>query len=161
MASGRELPNIADILGPVLERVLREQRPLLMAIAERMAADRHREWAGAVEGESRRSDLVACANREEEIAGRVEALYPESAAVQADILAKNPDLAELNRAIFADRPLADQYAIQAQGERVGASTWRALAEQADPSARQTFLDCAELEEQSAAVLESILGDSIP
>ena len=161
MASGRELPNIADILGPVLERVLREQRPLLMAIAERMAADRYREWAGAVEGESRRSDLVACANREEEIAGRVEALYPESAAVQPDILAKNPDLAELNRAIFADRPLADQYAIQAQGERVGASTWRALAEQADPSARQTFLDCAELEEQSAAVLESILGDSIP
>ena len=158
MSSARELPNIAEILGPLLERVSREQRPLLIAIAERMAAERYREWAKAAEPQTRRSDLLACADREEEIASRVEALYPESAAAQADILAKHPDLADVNRAIFADRPLADQYAIQAQGERVGASTWRSFAERAEPSARQTFLACAELEEQSAAVLESILGE---
>ena len=85
-------------------------------------------------------------------------LYPDAAAIQAEIRAANPDLEDLNRTVFADRPLADQLAIQAQGERVGASTWRAMAEAAEPATRQTFLDCAVLEEQSAAVLESILAD---
>ena len=158
MSARRELPNVAEILGPVLGRVSQEQRPLLMAIAEQMAAERYRQWATATPDPARQSDLVACADREEKIAGLVAALYPGAAETQADIRAKNPDLVDLNRSIFADRPLADQYAIQAQGERVGASTWRALAEDAGPAARQTFLDCAELEEQSAAVLESILAD---
>ena len=39
----KQLPDVARILGPLLERVPREQRPLLIAIAERMAADRYRE----------------------------------------------------------------------------------------------------------------------
>ncbi len=40
-----QLPDVAEILGPVLARVDPEQRPLLMAIAERMAAERYRGWA--------------------------------------------------------------------------------------------------------------------
>jgi hypothetical protein len=153
MAATSELPNIADIVGPVLASVAREERPLLIAIAERMAADRYR--ASADEG--RRAALLACADREEEIASRVEALYPEAGATQADLLAKHPDLEALNRSLFADRPLEDQYTIQAQGERVGASTWRVFAEDADAKARKVFLACAELEEQSAELLESIVG----
>lgn len=159
MTAGRELPNVAEILAPVLGRVSPEERPLLMAIAEQMAAERYRQWAAAASDPSHQSQLLACAEREEKIAGLVAALYPEAAASQADIRAGNPDLPELNRSVFADRPLADQYAIQAQGERVGASTWRSLAEGARPAVRQTFLDCAELEEQSAAVLESILAEA--
>ena len=157
MSSARELPNIAAILGPLLQRVSSERRPLFLAIAERMAAERYRDWASATEHPTHRSGLLACADREEEIARRVEALDPGAAAIQADILAENPDLAELDRSIFADRPLGDQYAMQAQGERAGASTWRAFAEGANSRARQTFLECAELEEQSAAVLDSILA----
>jgi hypothetical protein len=153
MAATSELPNIADIVGPVLASVAREERPLLIAIAERMAADRYR--ASADEG--RRAALLACADREEEIASRVEALYPEAGATQADLLAKHPDLEALNRSLFADRPLEDQYTIQAQGERVGASTWRVFAEDADAKTRKVFLACAELEEQSAELLESIVG----
>jgi len=155
MATASKLPRIADIVGPLLAGVAREERPLFIAIAERMAAVRYRAWAEASADAERRAALLACADREEEIATRVEALYPEADATQADLLAKHPELEELNRSLFADRPLEDQYTIQAEGERVGASTWRAFAEHADAKAKQVFLDCAELEEQSAAFLESI------
>jgi len=150
-----QLPDVAAVFAPVLARVSREQQPLLLAVAERLAAERYRGWAGSADP-THRADLLACAEREEEIARRVEALFADAAAIQRDILAWNPDLEELNRALFKGRPLEDQYTIQAQGERLGAATWRAFADHA-PSARETFLACAELEEASAAVLEAILS----
>jgi hypothetical protein len=152
-----DLPNIAEVVGPILERVLLQQRPLFVAIAERLAAKRYREWAEASKQASRRAALLACADREEEIAGRIEALYPDAAAIQRELLAGHPGLEDLNRSIFAERPLEEQYAIQAQGERIGASTWRSFAKNAEAAARETFLCCAKLEEQSATTLESILN----
>jgi hypothetical protein len=156
--SGAEaaLPNVAELLARVLERVAAQERPLLVALAERLAAERYRGWAGEASQRSRRAELLACADREEEIARRVEALYPEAASVQREILAKHPDLLEINRELFAGRPLAEQFAIQARGERLGAATWRSLARHAEAaSAREAFLACAELEEASAAYLESL------
>ena len=150
------LPNIAEILGSVLQRVDREVQPLLIAIAERLAADRYRSWAASAGDEKHAADLLVCAEREVEIASRVEALYPDASSAQAQIRADNPDLEEINRSIFAGRSIEDQYAIQAQGEHAGASVWRALAEGAPPATRETFLACAELEEKNAAVLEAIL-----
>jgi hypothetical protein len=156
-----ELPNVAELLARVLQRVPAERRPLLIAIAERMAAARYRDWASQVADPARRSELLACADREEEIARRVEAMSPEAAAIQRDILAKNADLEEINRSLFAGRPLAQQFAIQAQGERLGAATWRSFARQAEAGrARDTFLSCAALEEQSAAFLESFLREGV-
>jgi hypothetical protein len=156
MSPSRDLPDIGQVLAPILARVPAEHRPLLVALAERLAADRYRGWAAAAGDLQRRERLLACAVREEDIAGRVEALYPDAARVQRDIAARNPDLLEVNRALFADRPVEDQYTIQARGERLGAATWRSLAKQV-PHARETFLACAELEEASAAVLESFLA----
>jgi len=152
-----DLPNVAEVLGRVLQRVPSQDRPLLLALAERMAAERYRDWAADPVDRSRRSELLACADREEEIARRVEALYPGSDAVQRDLLAKHPDLEEINRQLFAGRPLEEQFAIQARGERLGAATWRSLAQRAGAEAeRQTFVGCAELEEESASYLESLL-----
>jgi hypothetical protein len=145
---------VAAILAPLLARVSREHQPLLLAIAERMAAERYRTWAA--ERREHQSDLLACARREEEIAGRLEALYPDAAAIQRDILANNPDLEHINRTIFAGRPLAEQFTIQAGGERLGAATWRAFARESSGSSPRVFLACAELEEESARVLEAIL-----
>lgn len=152
-----DLPNVGAILGAVLQRVPAAQRPLLIALAERLAAERYRGWAEREASRERQSGLVACASREEEIARRVEALYPEAASVQREILSRNPDLEEINRSVFAERPLEQQFAIQAQGERLGAATWRSLAQDAgSEEARQTFLGCAHLEEESASFLESLL-----
>ncbi len=155
-----ELPDIASIIGPVLQRLAPEEQPLLVALAERLAADRYREWARRATDPSDAAGLRACAGREEEIAARVEALFADPAAVQRDILGRNPDLEEINRALFAGRPLEQQLTIQARGERLGAATWRAFARQTtDPRARETFAGCAALEEESAAFLESLLARS--
>jgi hypothetical protein len=154
-----DLPSVAAILGPVLQRVGWEQQPLLVAITERLAAQRYRQWATDCTREPLQTQLLACADREEEIAGRAEALYSDAAAIQRGILVMNPEIVEINRTIFAGRPLVQQFAIQAQGERLVAATWRALAEQErDASRRAVFLACAALEEESAAFLESLLRE---
>ncbi len=153
-----DLPNVAQLLGPLLQRVPGEQQPLLLAIAERMAARRYRDWAQDAANQPHRAQLLACAEREEAIAARIEALFPEAAATQRALLAKNPDFEAINRTTFAGRPRAQQFTIQAQGERLGAATWRAFASrEPDASRRAVLLGCAELEEDSALVLERILG----
>lgn len=153
------LPKVAEVIEPILLRVPAGQQPLLIAIAERMAAVRYRDWAAGIGDETRKAELLACATREEQIASRVEALYPEAASTQRDILAANPDLEEINRTLFAGRPLRQQFTIQAEGERLGAATWRAFAQRDGMAhARDVFLACAELEEQNAAVLEALLRD---
>ncbi len=115
--------------------------------------------ATSATGAARRNELLACARREEEIAALIEGLDPHAAAIQEEIRRENPDLEEINRGIFAGRPLHQQLAIQARGERLGAATWRAFAAQEETAARRdTFLACAELEEKSALVLEKILGE---
>lgn len=160
MSSGTEtqLPNIAEVLGRVLATVARERQPLLIALAERMAAERYRGWAADAADGTRRAELLACADREEDIARRVEELYPGGAAMQREMLVGNPDLDEINRSLFAGRSLKQQFTIQARGERLGAATWRSFAEHATSSeARATFLACAHLEEESAVVLESYLA----
>lgn len=106
---------------------------------------------------TRQQDLRACAEREEEIAGRIEGLYPDAAQAQRDVLAQNPAIEEINRTLFAGRSLSQQFTMQAQGERLGAATWRAFgSHDPDPERRLVFLTCAALEEASALVLESIL-----
>ena len=151
-----QLPKVGELVAPIIGNVPEEQRPLLVALAEKIAAGRYRDWAEQASA-SDRQELFACADREEEIARRVEALYPDAAAVQADLLAKHPDIEQAYRDLFSGHPIEDQYAIQADGERLGAATWRAFARDADrDEARQVFLDCAELEEASAAVLEALV-----
>ena len=158
MASTDSLPDIAEILLPVLQRVPVAQQPLLISLAERLAADRYRTWAREVTDDAQSANLYACAEREEEIARRVEGLYPDAEAVQQRIVAEHPDLEEINRSLFADRPLVQQFTIQARGERLGAATWRSFAAHAtDPAVRDVFHGCATLEEESAVCLEKIVG----
>jgi len=156
--SKRSIPNVAEILAPLLARVPPARQPLLLAVAERMAAERYRGWANDPAYGAHRASLLACAVREEEIATRVEALSPDSETLEREIVAQNPDLQEINRTVFAGRPIADQMRIQAAGERAGAAAWKAFAAAAGATpAREAFLSCARLEEESAVVLDRILG----
>lgn len=148
------LPDLAEVLGRVLQRVPLAEQPLLVALAERLAAERYRGWAE--EDPAHAAGLLACAAREEEIARRVEGLHPDRESTTRQLLARNPDLLDINRSLFAGRPLADQFTLQARGERLGAATWRAFAgAESDPVRRDVFLGCVLLEEESAAFLESI------
>jgi hypothetical protein len=152
-----EVPNIAAVLATVLQRVPRHHQPLLIAFAERLAAARYRGWAEQVADAERKAGLLACADREEEIAARIESLYPNASAMQQDLLGTSPDLLDINRQLFAPLALEQQFRLQAEGERLGAATWRAFAAHAtDPRARDIFLACAPLEERSAKLLERLL-----
>jgi hypothetical protein len=161
MAREIELPDIAEIVGGILRRVPRDQQPVLLAQRERVAAARYRNWATLVGDPGRRSAFLTCADREDEIARRVEALYLAAESIQREILARNPDLATVTGSLFSAYPLDQQFVLQARGERFGAATWRAFAEdEPNPMARKVFLDCALLEEESAAFLESLSGGAV-
>ena len=154
-----ELPSVGEVVGPIFETVAPEQQPLLVALAERIAARRYRTWAEAVSESVDRDRLMACAEREEEIARRVEALSADAAEVQAELLARYGGLEATYGEMFEGRPLIDQFTIQTQGERLGAATWRLFAESSgDDTARDTYLECAKLEEDSAAVLDDLIKE---
>jgi len=151
------VPSVGDVIGQILGRVSRERRPLLLAIAERMAADRYRGWARQVLLAADQEALRACAAREEDIATRVEGLHPDATAIQRALRDEMPELDTVTRDLF-DRPLAQQLRIQAEGERLGAMTWTAIAErETDARRKAVLLECAQLEIASAETLERLLA----
>ena len=153
------IPTIGELLAPLLPRVPAAHQPILIAAAERMAAERYRDWAIGFTDQQRSAELQACARREDEIAERVEGLFPNAPTIKAELGAVLIEMASITRQLFGGRPLAQQFSIQAAGERLGAATWRSFAKRAEPPARDTFLACAELEERSAEVLEAILRET--
>jgi len=150
--------TIIEALGPIIARYSREQLPVFAAAAERLAAERYRHWAGRVENESAREELLACAAREEEVAARVEAMHEGSQALQVQIAADHPDLRERYWSMFEGLTLAEQFAAQATAERTGAETWRGFAADCVDSGRKDeYLICARLEERSADTLDQLLA----
>ncbi|MGH9843414.1 MAG: hypothetical protein ACREEM_32150 [Blastocatellia bacterium] len=157
MTSEIKLPDIAEVLRQALQKVEPALRPLLLAALERLAARRYRAWADEHLDPAVKEGLLACAEREEEIARRVESLEPNAAAIQNKLLSENPELLDLNRTLFEGRPLKEQFAMQAQGERAGAAVWKAYAAAAaDPPDRELLQSCSPLEEANADFLQALL-----
>jgi len=152
-----DIPNIAEVLAGVLRKVDPQLQPLLLAKLERLAAARYRTWAADHPDQVVKDGLQACADREEEIAKRVESLSPSASAIQDKLLSDNPELLDLNRTLFLDRPLKVQIAMQAAGERAGAAAWKAFAAGAsEPSAAELLESCSPLEQANADFLQSLL-----
>lgn len=157
---GYEIPDFDNLLGGLLGSVESEQRPLLMALLERVAAGRYREWASLPECSAHRADLLACAAREEEIATSVEALYPDASELQGKLQDQLPQLSGIAEVLFGDRSLHHQFAVLAAGERGGAQIWTDLASQTDTDRRRDgYAACAPLEEANAAVLDRLLDEA--
>lgn len=157
MTDESNIPNIAEILAGALRSIDPRLQPMLLAKLERLAAQRYRTWATDHADQSVRDGLLACADREEEIARRVESLEPEASAIQDKLLSDHPELLDLNRTLFEGRPIKVQFAMQAEGEQAGAAAWRAYAAAAaDPSARELLGSCSALEQANADFLQSLL-----
>jgi hypothetical protein len=151
------VPNIAEILAGALGNIDPKLQPMLLAKLERLAAERYRAWASDHADQSVKQGLLACADREEEIANRVESLEPNALAIQDKLLSDHPELLELNRTLFAGRPQKVQFAMQAEGERAGAAAWRAYAAAAsDPSNGELLQSCSALEQANADFLQTLL-----
>lgn len=152
--------ELEDSVRAMVDRVPAAHRMLFVAMLERNAADRYREWAAGAQDTAERRGLLACAVREEEIATTVEALVPGAQQIQSRF---GPFLSELQTTLtsrfgVADR--AEQLAVQAAGERAGGRTWRALAAgEASEAVATALRHCATLEEESAQFLETLLSSS--
>ena len=151
------LPNIAEILAGVLRNIDPKLQPFHLAKLERLAAQRYRTWANDHPDPAVKEGLLACADREDEIASRVESLEPDASAIQARLLSDHPELLDLNRTLFEGRPLKVQFAMQADGERAGAVAWKAYAAGAsDPSVRELLQSCSPMEQANADFLQALL-----
>jgi hypothetical protein len=157
MTHARNLPDLGERLRPLIECLPEPVRPRLLAILERRAGERYRLWAAECGDAERAAGLRACGAREDEIGDLVEGLFPPQPGEREQMAAVLPQIAEAARDLFVGRPLMDQFAIQAAGERRGAAVWRDLAAgEGDPARHDVLLRCARLEEESAELLESVV-----
>jgi hypothetical protein len=151
-----DIPKLAVVLAPFIEKIPDAGRPAFLAMLERGAAGRYREWAA--QAKQAAPGLLACAAREEEIARRVDALFPAKIAGDPSVEAALAGAREAYYAVFVSHPLTHQWRIQASAEREGAAAWRALAaQQRDAATRDALLGCAALEEESALHLDGLVG----
>jgi hypothetical protein len=150
-------PSILGMLGPIIAPYPPDEQRIFAALGERVAAGRYRAWAESVDDDAQRDVLLRCAAREEEIAGRVEALHPNAAGVQQRISKDHPDLESRYRGMFEGLSLPEQLAMQAEAERGGAAAWRAFADScSNLEEAEKLRACAPLEEASADDLEKII-----
>ncbi len=149
--------RLTRLIGPLVADLPPAQRPAIVALAERIAARRYRSWAEHVRDGSVRDTLRACAEREEEIASRAEAFVSEAKAIQQAALRAHPHVEDGYGALFEGLSLAEQLSLQARAERVGAATWRSLADAIGPGA-EVLRGCANLEEENARTLESLVDE---
>lgn len=155
-----EVPNFGVLLGPAIGRVPERSRPAFLALLERGAADRYRHWATRVPDAA--EGLLECAEREDAIARRVEALFPAPEDDHAVMDEALPVARDAYYGVFEDLSLMDQLRIQANAERQGAAAWRALAAgQQASSIREALEACAVLEETSADHLDALVARPTP
>jgi hypothetical protein len=154
------IPNFGVLLGPAIRQVPERSRPAFLALLERGAADRYRHWASRVADAA--EGLSACAEREDAIARRVDALFPAPEDDHAVIERAFPIARDAYYGVFEGLPLLDQLRIQANAERQGAAAWRSLAAgQPETSVREALEACAVLEETSADHLDALIANPTP
>lgn len=150
------IPNFGEVLAEHLGGVSTDAYPYLLSRLERTAADRYRGWAEAVP--EHREGLLDCAAREDEIADRVEAMFPPTPGQRAEVEAVIPAAKETYYAVFSGYGPYEQMAIQADAEQQGANAWQNL-KHAYPEKSAEFDELSNIELQSADYLSELLQQS--
>lgn len=149
------IPNFGELLAGHLGQLPPETIPGLLAELERNAGERYREWAeefpGAAEG------LLACADREDDIAARVGALFPISTENQSLVDQVVPGAVGVFLQVFDGLAPLGQITIQANAERQGAAAWRGMVS-AYPQAAEDLESLAKTEEANADFLDDFLAN---
>lgn len=148
-----EIPKFGELLAEHLGGVPAEAYPYLLSQLERTAAARYREWADAVP--SHRAGILKCAAREDEIADRVEALFPPSDEHRALVAEIIPKAKATYYSAFEPYTPVEQMTIQANAERQGANAWQTL-KAAYPDKAQELDQLSTIELSSADYLDSHL-----
>ena len=148
-----EIPNFGELLADHLGAVPPEAYPYLLSQLERSAAARYRGWADEVE--THRVGLLACAEREDLIADRVEAMFPPSEEHRALVDSIVPAARATYYQAFEPYTPIEQMAIQANAERQGANAWQNL-KVAFPEHAEALDALSETEIASADYLDTLL-----
>ncbi len=150
-----EIPDFGELLSPYLSDVPPEALPYLLSQLERTAADRYRGWAEALPEHA--PGILACAAREDDIADRVEALFPPTDAHRALVDAIVPAAKSLYYAAFDGYSPIEQMTIQENAERQGSRAWQNL-KAAHPDQAQALDALSAIELESADYLKSLLTE---
>ncbi len=153
--SNVEIPNFGELLAEHLSAVPAEAYPYLLSQLERTAAERYRGWAAEVSEHA--EGLMACAAREDEIADRVEALFPPSEEHRALVGGVIPAAKATYYAAFEPYTAIGQMTIQANAERQGAGAWQNL-KAAYPDQGEALDALSAIELQSADYLDGLLAE---
>lgn len=148
-------PNFGELLAPYISAVPAQAKPNFLALLERGAAQRYRDWAKQLP--RFRDGLMHCSESEDEIANIVEAMYTIDAAMAQEIQQPLPAARDTYNKVFESYSLADQLAIQADAELQGANAWRSmLSDSNSEQVQKGLLRCICLEEASSDFLYSII-----
>lgn len=156
-----QIPNFGKVLSPLFADLPPQVMPAFLARLERIAASRYRLWAAAAPAWA--DELLACADREDEIAERVLALFPIDADTAATLDLRVPGAREQYAALFEPYSVRDQLTMQAAAERQGAAAWRSVSAIPGLSAAalRELAHCSALEEATAAVVDALLARPDP
>jgi hypothetical protein len=149
--------SIVEAFAPLLPRVAEHEIPMLIAMIERLAARRYLGWAAASEDAIERAGLLACAQREDEIAEFIESLETDAPARIAELDARFPDLNDRYESVMAGRSRAEQLRVQAEGELGGAGYMRQFAAAHRGAVAARFASLACCEEANSSYLSTLIA----
>ena len=151
--------SIVEAFEPLLPEVTPEETPMLLAILERLAADKYRDWADQTEDAVESEGLLACARREDEIAEFIESLESDPKARGATLHARFPDLRQRYDSVMHGLSREEQLRVQAEGELGGADYMRQFAAATQGAVAARFESLVLCEETNAKFLSKLTQDA--
>lgn len=150
------IPNFGQLLSPFIGQVPPSVIPRFLALLERGAADRYREWAEMLPAHA--DVLLQCAASEDEIADRVESMFTLDESLRDELVAPLPGAKQTYYEAFSGMNVWDQLRVQANAERQGAQAWRNIAARmTDERVIAELATCSALEEKSADDLDALIS----
>lgn len=149
-----QIPNFGELLAPFLTEVPAAALPYLLSQLERTAAARYRGWAEELPEHA--TGILACAEREDEIADKAEAMFPPDDQQRSLVDSIMPAAKESYYSVFEGYTPLEQMTIQENAERQGSGAWQGMKDAyPDKAAELDALSSTELE--SADYLRVLLG----
>jgi hypothetical protein len=118
--------DLVRLAGELFAQCPETEHRVLLAVLERAAADQYRRWAEEV-GDAHRAGMLDCARREKDVAAVLEGQAPDALETARALMGRLPDLPARYRTLLDGKPLAEQLAIQAAGERAGGELLRSYS----------------------------------
>jgi hypothetical protein len=150
--------SVAEAFEPLLPLVTPEEVPMVVAVLERIAATKYRDWAEQADDTVERDGMLACAQREDEIAEFIESLQTDPQSMEASLRERIPDFEQRYDAVMAGLSRTEQLRIQAEGEMGGADYMGQFAAASEGAVAARFESLALCEEANSKYLFRLISN---